>query len=60
ARTAVDYLSSSGVALLLTAAQTARRAGLPMTWTLRAGSAPDRIVTLSGLSGTPGLTIRSA
>ncbi|MDU0289938.1 SpoIIE family protein phosphatase [Saccharothrix longispora] len=58
--TAVDYLSSSGVALLLTAAQTARRAGLPMTWTLRAGSAPDRIVTLSGLSGTPGLTIRSA
>ncbi|MGM1060812.1 SpoIIE family protein phosphatase [Saccharothrix sp. Mg75] len=57
--TDVDYLSSSGVALLLTAALAARRAGLPMTWTLRAGSAPARIVALSGLATTPGLTIRS-
>ncbi|MFT7841013.1 SpoIIE family protein phosphatase [Saccharothrix sp. BKS2] len=58
--TGLEYLSSSGVALLLEAAATARDAGHRMTWTLRPGSAPARIVQLSGLSTAPGLDIRLA
>ncbi|QFZ18266.1 SpoIIE family protein phosphatase [Saccharothrix syringae] len=58
--TDLDYLSSSGIALLLEAAGTARAAGHRMTWALRSGSAPARIVALSGLTGVAGLDVRIA
>lgn len=58
--TSLDYLSSSGIALLLEAVAAARGAGHRMTWTLRPGSAPARIVELSGLADAPGLDIRQA
>ncbi|WP_018682931.1 SpoIIE family protein phosphatase [Actinokineospora enzanensis] len=44
--TAADYLSSSGVAMLLDVA--AARPDLPLTVTAAEGSAPARILTLSG------------
>ncbi|MFJ8966017.1 SpoIIE family protein phosphatase [Lentzea sp. NPDC102401] len=47
--TGLGYLSSSGVALLLEAADAARRAGRTISVTCLRGSAPDRILTLSGL-----------
>lgn len=56
--TGVDHLSSSGLALLLEAARAAREAGHRMTWVLRPGSAPARIVGLSGLTGSADLEIR--
>ncbi|GAA3846058.1 SpoIIE family protein phosphatase [Saccharothrix violaceirubra] len=49
--TAVEHLSSSGVALLLEAASAAGRR--PVV-TVRAGSAPARVLTLSGLTGPGG------
>ncbi|GLY49948.1 SpoIIE family protein phosphatase [Lentzea sp. NBRC 102530] len=47
--TAVGYLSSSGIALLLEASYLAQRTGRVFRVTCLSGSAPDRILTLSGL-----------
>jgi anti-anti-sigma factor len=47
--TGLDYLSSAGIALLLEAAGHARRTGQAFGVISRAGSAPDRILALSGL-----------
>jgi anti-anti-sigma factor len=49
--TGLSYLSSSGVALLLEAATTAARVGRTMAVLAKEGSAPARILELSGLSG---------
>ncbi|MFD7658132.1 SpoIIE family protein phosphatase, partial [Actinosynnema sp. NPDC059797] len=48
--TGVRYLSSSGIALLLDAAAAVRTGG-PLTVLVTAGSAPDRVLSLSGLHG---------
>ncbi|MFS8096958.1 SpoIIE family protein phosphatase [Lentzea alba] len=50
--TALGYLSSSGIALLLEAAYLAQRTGRTFGVTSLGGSAPDRILTLSGLGDT--------
>jgi anti-anti-sigma factor len=55
--TGLGYLSSSGVALLLDAADGAHRAGRTISVTCLRGSAPDRILTLSGLRDV--LAVRS-
>jgi anti-anti-sigma factor len=47
--TALGYLSSSGIALLLEAAYLVQRTGRVFRVTSLSGSAPDRILTLSGL-----------
>ncbi|WP_229373172.1 SpoIIE family protein phosphatase [Umezawaea beigongshangensis] len=49
--TNLDYLSSSGIALLLEAAATAARAGATTTVIAAEGTPPARILTLSGLHG---------
>ncbi|HWO58838.1 MAG TPA: SpoIIE family protein phosphatase [Umezawaea sp.] len=49
--TGLGYLSSSGIALLLEAATAAASAGRSMTVLAEEGSAPARILELSGLSG---------
>ncbi len=50
--TALRYLSSCGVALLLDAAALAKRRGAGLTVRAVAGSAPLRILELAGLTGT--------
>ena len=47
----VRYLSSSGIALLLEAAATATRTGRALTVLATEGTAPARVLTLSGLHG---------
>jgi anti-anti-sigma factor len=49
--TGLSYLSSSGIALLLEAAATAARAGRSLAVLAKEGSAPARILELSGLTG---------
>jgi len=49
--TGVNYLSSSGIALLLDVATTARTAGRRLTVVVTEGSAPARVLALSGLYG---------
>ncbi|MET0136534.1 MAG: SpoIIE family protein phosphatase [Kibdelosporangium sp.] len=58
--TALGYLSSSGIALLLEAAKTAAHTGRELTVTAAGGSPVARILTLSGLQGSApggGLTV---
>ncbi|MDX8050860.1 SpoIIE family protein phosphatase [Lentzea sp. BCCO 10_0798] len=57
--TRLGYLSSSGVALLLEAADAVRRAGRTISVTCLPGSAPDRILTLSGLRDVLAVSSRS-
>jgi len=47
----LGYLSSSGIALLLEAAVVAANAGRSVAVVAEEGSAPARILELSGLSG---------
>ncbi|WP_367128887.1 SpoIIE family protein phosphatase [Saccharothrix sp. HUAS TT1] len=56
----VGYLSSSGIALLLEAAATANRARRALTVHAAEGTAPARVLSLSGLQGltTDALTVR--
>ncbi|WP_285640331.1 SpoIIE family protein phosphatase [Lentzea sp. NBRC 102530] len=53
--TGLGYLSSSGVALLLEAEASARNAGRTIRVITRSGSAPDRILALSGLGDVLGV-----
>lgn len=53
--TGLGYLSSSGVALLLEVAEHARGAGRELKTITLAGSAPDRILALSGLRDVLGV-----
>lgn len=55
--TSLAYLSSSGIALLLEAAATAARVGRRLTVTAAEGTAPARILGLSGLDGAPASTL---
>jgi anti-anti-sigma factor len=58
--TDVNYLSSSGIALLLAVATTARTAGRRLTVVVAEASAPARVLALSGLHGLADPTGRNA